>query len=122
MGTRCCCMKQKGPKGQHSDQPFLTHFQRSDFQRWLVGEIHEFHGCRHQCLPVDILGDEACQTQLRGAPSRSRGPAHAAGSGSATFQHPGPFSQQHFCAFKCIQSWERCTAVNLQCIGQRDFM
>lgn len=96
-GTDVAVRNRKGHSEwcQHPDQPFLTHFQR-----WLVGEIHEFHGCRHQCPPVGILGDKACQTQPRGASSRSRGPAYTAGSASATFQHPGPFSQQHFCAFK----------------------
>lgn len=50
MGARCCCTKQKGHTSQHSKQPFLTHFQRSDFQKCLAGEIHEFHGCSHQWL------------------------------------------------------------------------
>lgn len=103
MSTRCCCTKQKGQKSKHSNQPSLIHFQRSDFLRCLAGEIHEFHGGSHQCPPVGILGDEACQTQLRGASNRSRGPAHTAGSGlAAKFQYPVPFSRQHFCAFR----WE----------------
>lgn len=105
MGTRCYCVKQKGHKSQHSNQPFLTHFQRSDLQRCLVGEIHEFHGWNISAHPWVSWETKPVRhsAQLRGASNRSEGPAHAAGWGlAAKFQYPVPFSWWHFCAFR----WE----------------